>query len=196
VYENIIKEQWVYNFDLPYNPKHQIIHYFNEHYNLILKIMLSQMKLRDDTEIRNYFGKKDRVIDIIIDLSKKDWTEPERKNELNKLSERINLDEMTRDIWFTGTSIEKIGHRGWNENGQVRKYPSANKSEIGNKHLVKISERDLVEYRFALLDKRQRDIVQFGEDGPSMHKMWRIKKEGIRFVLMLMSAKYVLGGHE
>ena len=154
------------------------------------------MKLRDDTEIRNYFGKKDRVIDIIIDLSKKDWTEPERKNELNKLSERINLDEMTRDIWFTGTSIEKIGHRGWNENGQVRKYPSANKSEIGNKHLVKISERDLVEYRFALLDKRQRDIVQFGEDGPSMHKMWRIKKEGIRFVLMLMSAKYVLGGHE
>ena len=158
--------------------------------------MLSRMKLRDDTEIRNYFGKKDRVIDIIIDLSKKDWTEPERKNELNKLSERINLDEMTRDIWFTGTSIEKIGHRGWNENGQVRKYPSANKSEIGNKHLVKISERDLVEYRFALLDKRQRDIVRFGEDAPSMHKMWRIKKEGIKFVLIIMAGKYVLDGDE
>ena len=150
---------------------------------------------KDDTEIRNYFGKKRSVIDIIVDLSKEDWTDQRRKNEVNELFKSINPDEITRDIWFTPTAIERIGKNGWNESGQPRKYPSASKSEIGKK-LMKMSEKGRVEYKFALLDKRQKNIVQFGEDGPSMHKMWRIKKEGIKFVLIIMAGKYVLDGDE
>ena len=155
--------------------------------------MLSRMKLRDDAEIRNYFGKKDRVIDIIIDLSKKDWKERERQTEVNKLFEMINLDEMTRDIWFTASSIEKIGHKGWKENGEGKKYPSAEKGNIANRHLVKIFEKKRVEYKWALLDTKG-IIVQFGEDEASMKKMWRINKNGIKFVLTLMTAKYRLDG--
>ena len=151
---------------------------------------------KDDTEIRNYFGKKRSVIDIIVDLSKEDWTDQRRKNEVNELFKSINLEEKTRDIWFTPTAIERIGKNGWNESGQPRKYPSASRREIAKNHLVKMSEKGRVEYKFALLDKRQKNIVQFGEDGPSMHKMWRIKKEGIKFVLIIMAGKYVLDGDE
>ena len=53
-----------------------------------------------------------------------------------------------------------------------------------------------VEQRLAVLDGKGKIVRFVEEEGPEIKSVWRVGKEGIKFVLVVMTAKNLLDGNE